>query len=155
MNGTRLSILPIVLALLAVAVSLAPAAAAQSGGAYTMTSHVIAGGGTTFSTGGAYSLGATVGQADASGPMNGGAYSLSGGFWPRVGDLLRGDATGDGSLSISDVFYLVNNLFAGGPPPPSVCVGDANDDGHVDIGDVFFLVNYLFAGGPAPSPSSC
>jgi hypothetical protein len=54
----------------------------------------------------------------------------------------------NGAVDVADVFYLINNLFAGGPPP--VCSGDVNADGTTDIGDVFYLINYLFAGGPAP-----
>jgi hypothetical protein len=60
-----------------------------------------------------------------------------------------GDANGDGTLDIGDVFYIINNLFAGGPAP--VKNSDVNADGNVDIGDVFFVINYLFAGGPAPA----
>jgi hypothetical protein len=30
-----------------------------------------------------------------------------------------GDANGDGSVDVSDVFYLINYLFAGGPAPVS------------------------------------
>jgi hypothetical protein len=30
----------------------------------------------------------------------------------------RGDANSDGSVDVLDVFYLINSLFAGGPPPP-------------------------------------
>jgi streptogramin lyase len=59
-----------------------------------------------------------------------------------------GDANGDGSVTVGDVFYLINNLFAGGPAP--IGSGDANGDGSVTVGDVFYLINYLFAGGPAP-----
>ena len=53
---------------------------AQSGGPYTMTSSVVAGGGTTFQTAGSYSLGETSGQSDA-GTQSGGSYTLNGGFW--------------------------------------------------------------------------
>jgi Ig-like domain CHU_C associated/Dockerin type I domain len=60
-----------------------------------------------------------------------------------------GDANGDGTVSVSDVFYLVNFLFAGGPAPAGG-TGDANGDGAVTVGDVFYMINYLFAGGPAP-----
>jgi hypothetical protein len=56
---------------------------------------------------------------------------------------------GDGHVDLNDVFYLINSLFAGGPPP--VCSGDVNGDGHVDVEDVFYLINYLFAGGPPPA----
>jgi hypothetical protein len=60
-----------------------------------------------------------------------------------------GDANGDGVVDIGDVFYMINNLFAGGPAP--VKNSDVNADGHLDIADVFFAINYLFAGGPAPA----
>lgn len=59
------------------------------------------------------------------------------------------DVNGDGSLSVADVFYLINHLFAGGPGP--VGSGDANGDGAVSVADIFYLINYLFAGGPAPA----
>jgi hypothetical protein len=59
-----------------------------------------------------------------------------------------GDADGDGDVTIGDVFYLINGLFASGPPP--YAGGDANGDGAVDTADVFYLINFLFAGGPAP-----
>jgi hypothetical protein len=61
---------------------------------------------------------------------------------------LHGDATGDGILDVSDIFYLINSLFAGGPAP--VGWADMNNDGIVDIADVFYGINFLFAGGPKP-----
>ena len=61
-----------------------------------------------------------------------------------------GDANGDGSLSVADVFYLINHLFAGGPPL-ALGSGDVSGDGLVDVADVFYLINYLFAGGPGPA----
>ena len=59
-----------------------------------------------------------------------------------------GDANGDGSVNVLDVFYVINFLFAGGPSP----IGRANVNGGstIDVLDVFYLINYLFAGGPAP-----
>jgi hypothetical protein len=30
---------------------------------------------------------------------------------------IHGDANGDGVVDIADVFFLINFLFAGGPPP--------------------------------------
>ncbi len=60
----------------------------------------------------------------------------------------KGDANGDGFVNVSDVFYLINFLFAGGQPP----LGRANVDGlgGITVADVFYLINFLFAGGPAP-----
>ncbi|HKC25547.1 MAG TPA: dockerin type I repeat-containing protein, partial [Thermoanaerobaculia bacterium] len=65
---------------------------------------------------------------------------------------LRGDANGSGVRDVSDIFYLINALFAGGPPTANACRGDVNADGFVDVNDVFYLINYLFAGGPLPPP---
>jgi hypothetical protein len=62
---------------------------------------------------------------------------------------LAGDANGDAAITVSDIFYLINALFAGGSAP--VKGSDANGDGAVNVQDVFYLINYLFAGGPGPS----
>jgi hypothetical protein len=55
---------------------------------------------------------------------------------------------GDGARNVSDVFYLINFLFANGAAP--VGLGDVNGDSKTDVADVFSLINFLFAGGPAP-----
>lgn len=62
--------------------------------------------------------------------------------------LGRGDCNGDGGIDISDVIYLINYLFIGGPAPDPVQAGDANLDGTVNIADAVYLINYLFIGGP-------
>jgi hypothetical protein len=61
---------------------------------------------------------------------------------------LSGDANGDGKISVSDVVYLINYLFKGGPPP--INPSDANGDGKISVSDVVYLINYLFKGGPPP-----
>jgi hypothetical protein len=66
----------------------------------------------------------------------------------------RFDANGDGSIDPSDIFYLVNYLFSGGPAPSGpfgLMSGDANGDNVVDPADIFYIVNYLFLGGPQPA----
>ena len=60
----------------------------------------------------------------------------------------NGDADGNGVVNVSDVFYLINYLFAGGPVP--IGAVDADNNGAVNVTDVFFLINFLFAGGPTP-----
>ncbi|HKC24233.1 MAG TPA: dockerin type I domain-containing protein, partial [Thermoanaerobaculia bacterium] len=62
---------------------------------------------------------------------------------------LHGDVNGDGKVDVSDVFYLINFLFASGPPP--LGAADLNGEGKVDVSDVFYLINYLFAGGAPPA----
>ena len=61
---------------------------------------------------------------------------------------IHGDVNGDGTVTVADVFYLINSLFAAGPPP--IGGGDENGDGSVNVADVFYLINFLFAGGPGP-----
>ncbi len=65
-----------------------------------------------------------------------------------------GDADGSLSLSISDVVYLINYIFSGGPAPDPMQSGDADCSGAVTISDAVLLINYIFSGGPAPC-SAC
>jgi hypothetical protein len=58
-----------------------------------------------------------------------------------------GDANLDGKVTVSDVVFLVNYLFKGGPEP-WLAYSDANGDEKVTVSDVVYLVNYLFKGGP-------
>ncbi|HVP35506.1 MAG TPA: CARDB domain-containing protein [Terriglobales bacterium] len=69
--------------------------------------------------------------------------------------VIPGDANSDGTVSTSDIVYLVNYLFKGGPPPNPMCKADVNHDHRVNIADVVYLVSYLFKGGPPPSPDAC
>jgi predicted extracellular nuclease len=64
------------------------------------------------------------------------------------------DPNGDHLVNPSDIFYLVNFLFLGGPPPAGAAgmdSGDANNDGVVDPSDIFYVVSYLYLHGPAPA----
>src|SRR3954452_10378642 len=64
------------------------------------------------------------------------------------------DPNGDGVIDPADIFFLINYLFTGGPPPhgpAGILSGDANGDGVVDPADIFYLVNYLFLGGQKPN----
>ncbi len=67
---------------------------------------------------------------------------------------LADDPDGSGSgPDISDLVYLVNYMFSGGPPPP--CEEEADFDGSgsgPDISDLVYLVGYMFGGGPPPLP---
>ncbi|MDQ1347968.1 MAG: hypothetical protein QG573_1342, partial [Acidobacteriota bacterium] len=61
-----------------------------------------------------------------------------------------GDANGDGSYGVADIFYLINFFFADGPPP--LGNADANGDNAVTVSDIFYMINDLFSGGPDPLP---
>ncbi len=72
-------------------------------------------------------------------------------LWSFICGIL-GDSNGDKQVNVSDVVYLINYLFKGGPAPvPAPIVGDANCDGKVTVSDVIYLINYLFKGGPPPA----
>jgi len=63
----------------------------------------------------------------------------------------RGDVDHSGpGVDISDLVYLVDYMFTGGPAAP--CSDEANIDGtgELDIADLVYLVDYMFSGGPAP-----
>ncbi|MCK4460337.1 MAG: T9SS type A sorting domain-containing protein [candidate division Zixibacteria bacterium] len=66
----------------------------------------------------------------------------------------RGNVDGDPDdiVDISDLTYLVDYMFTGGPPPPCPKEADLNGDGGVDIADLVYFVDYMFTGGPAPVP---
>ncbi len=56
-------------------------------------------------------------------------------------------------IDISDLVYLVDYMFTGGPVPP--CWEEADIDGSggdvIDITDLVYLVDYMFDGGPPPA----
>ena len=66
--------------------------------------------------------------------------------------VIRGDINHDGAIDITDLTYMVDWLFGGGPPPPCLEEADVDANGSADIADLTFIVDYLFGGGPAPPP---
>jgi hypothetical protein len=73
----------------------------------------------------------------------------------QVGMPFCGDCTGDGSVNVDDVVYLLGYLFRQGPAPDPLCRGDANCDGTADAADMVYLINYFFRYGPAPCFDCC
>ena len=69
--------------------------------------------------------------------------------------FVRGDATGEGVVDISDAVAILGALFLGTTPRCCEDALDANDDGIINIGDPIFALQFLFLGGgriPAPFP---
>jgi len=76
-------------------------------------------------------------------------------FGVRIGrallnNIINGDANADSMVSVSDVIYIINYLFKGGPPPHPCMSADVNGDGIISVSDVVWLINYLFKGGRKP-----
>lgn len=68
-------------------------------------------------------------------------------------DILEpGDANGDAIVNITDAVYLIQYIFAGGPPPTPFVIssGDANCDCLANITDAVAIISYIFAGGLPP-----
>jgi hypothetical protein len=68
---------------------------------------------------------------------------------------IRGNINGDAlqTIDISDLVYMVDYMFQGGPVPP--CLKEVNVNGdifeQIGIDDLVYLVDYMFSGGPAPA----
>lgn len=58
---------------------------------------------------------------------------------------------GGGSISnLSNVVYLINYIFRGGPSPMDVSYGNVNCDQVVSVSDAVYLLKYIFSGGSVP-----
>jgi len=60
--------------------------------------------------------------------------------WP----ILYGDADCDGAVNIADLVYIVDYMFAGGPPMPCLENVDCDYDGLFNITDLICLVEWMF-----------
>ncbi len=61
------------------------------------------------------------------------------------------DNSADCAIDISDLVYLVDYRYCGGPAPhPSVLLADWNCDGVVDVSDEVCLIEYMFLDGDLP-----
>jgi len=59
------------------------------------------------------------------------------------------------AVDISDLVYLVDYMFTGGPPPPCFEEADMDCSGGIDISDLVYLVDYMFNNGPPPCRCDC
>jgi hypothetical protein len=70
----------------------------------------------------------------------------------------RGDASGDGTVNLTDPVLLLNSLFLGRESPGCREAADADDDGVLNLTDAIAVLNFLFLGGanpPPPGPHDC
>ena len=65
-------------------------------------------------------------------------------------DLIS-DINDDNSINVSDLTYLIDFMFRGGPDVPCEEEADLNLDEATNIADLTYLVDYLFRGGPPPA----
>jgi hypothetical protein len=67
-------------------------------------------------------------------------------------DFIRGDANGDGSLSIADAYTVFAHIYLDRLPIECAAAADARGDGGVNLGDLVTILSYLFLHGPEPAP---
>jgi hypothetical protein len=65
-------------------------------------------------------------------------------------DFIRGDANGDGKVSLADCHFLFNFLFRGGSAPECKAAADVDDKKSINVTDSVYLFNYLVLGGQEP-----
>jgi hypothetical protein len=63
---------------------------------------------------------------------------------------VRGDATADGEINITDAVSTLGYLFLGGTEPDCLEAADADDSGDLLLTDAIYLLGYLFLGGEQP-----
>lgn len=62
-----------------------------------------------------------------------------------------GDADGNGSVSMSDIVFIIASIFLDDPEQPSPpAAADPDCSGSVNMSDVVYIVQYIFAYGPPP-----
>ncbi len=67
---------------------------------------------------------------------------------------VRGDVDHDSqSINISDLVYLIDFMFRGGPEP--FCTQEVDVDGDnedINVSDLVYLIDFMFQGGQPPAP---
>jgi hypothetical protein len=66
--------------------------------------------------------------------------------------FLRGDASNDCGVDLSDAVFILNWLFQAGADPSCPDAADVDDSGSHDITDAINVLNWLFLGGRVPAP---
>jgi hypothetical protein len=69
---------------------------------------------------------------------------------PKSYPFVRGDASFDGMINITDAIVLLEFLFQGGLAFECEDAADADDDGVLVITDAIYILSSLFLGGPPP-----
>ena len=74
----------------------------------------------------------------------------AGGININLPPVVVGDVTGEGSVDLGDVVFLINYLYKNGLAPNPLMTGDLNCDGALNLGDVVYIINYLYKQGSSP-----
>ncbi len=62
-----------------------------------------------------------------------------------------GDADFSGAVNLTDILFLIGNVYDGGPAPyPDPAVGDVNSDGTINLLDILIIIQMIYFDGPTP-----
>jgi len=92
------------------------------------------------------------GSSDLTVTTEGGVAVLSAAF-TYYDAYRRGDANGDGERDLSDVLFVLEYLFRGGPASTCPEAADTTADRNLDLTDAIFLLFFLFGDGTPPEPA--
>lgn len=96
----------------------------------------------------AYNMASVNGQAELAGLTDGGIQVSC-----MQIEYRRGDTNEDSNITITDVIFLIEWLFLGGPVSGCERTGDVNADGILDVVDIVYFLNALFlSGAPIAAP---
>jgi hypothetical protein len=68
-----------------------------------------------------------------------------------AGTFRRGDASGNGSVDVTDAIFTLRALFGGGQAPACAETADSDNDGTLTLADPVLLLDFLFRGGLSPA----
>ncbi len=88
-------------------------------------------------------------------PEGGAQFSLdSWGLGPIAPAYVCGDPSGDESVNLVDILYLISYLYddPAGPAPEPLESGDVNADGLVNLLDILYLIEHLYGSPQGPAP---
>ncbi len=142
-----------------------PGIQGQTGGNFTITQSVVAGGGGQQSAGGTFSLDGTIGQSIAGGASSGSPFSVTSGFWnftpsaPNTSSAYEADInprpaqtgnpvpgkSGDGIVTSGDVTQI--RRFALGLDTPDAPPNTANEFQKADCAPLSSLGDGIIASG--------
>lgn len=100
------------------------------------------------STNGSLFLDSVYGQS-----LSGNAGRLTSGVFSQqnLPNFVAGDVDGNGTVTISDVVFLINYIFAGTEAPPNPSAADTDCSGMISISDAVYLISFIFNGGAVPT----
>ena len=137
----RLRFLVVIIAVFALASSIF----GQSGGGFTISPSVAAGGGNTTANG-VFSLTGSIGQSELGSPGRGNLTIIGGIFAGKATPFAFGDANRDHTVNVGDLLSMANFLAGNtsvDSPNFSRPACDLNLDGKINVQDLLILANFL------------